>query len=156
MLALTQMKFLPQQVKMVSLAYIFVATTLSVMIRFGTVPGQPKELKLEVLNETAISLSWAPPDSPNGVILEYEVIYYGYKPVENSKVKQSAFFLCSASLFLKILFQDENEKLDVLDGPNTISLVLGRENFTHSLNVLGLVPGYQYDFKVTLILLCTS
>jgi len=103
-LDLSQMKFLPQQVKMVSLAYIFVTTTLSIMIQFGTVPGQPKELKLEVLNETAVSLSWAPPDSPNGVILEYEVIYYGYKPVENSKVKQSASFLCSASLFLKILF----------------------------------------------------
>ena len=56
------------------------------MTPFCTVPGKPKELKLEVLNETAVSLSWAPPDSPNGVILDYEVIYYGYKPVESNKV----------------------------------------------------------------------
>lgn len=53
---------------------------------FCTVPGQPKDLKVEILNETAVSLSWASPDSPNGVIVEYEVIYYGYKPVESNKV----------------------------------------------------------------------
>ena len=41
--------------------------------------------------------------------------------------------------------------IEVLDGPKTISLAVRRENPTYTLNVLGLIPGYQYDFKVSLI-----
>lgn len=48
-----------------------------------------------------------------------------------------------------------NENVEILDGPKTISLAVGRESSTYSLNVLGLVAGYQYNFTVSLILLCT-
>lgn len=68
------------------------------MTKFCTVPDEPKELKVVMLNETAVSLSWAPPDSPNGVIVEYEVIYYGYMPVESNKVLQ----LCYCSWLMAI------------------------------------------------------
>ena len=67
------------------------------MTPFCTVPGEPKELMLKVLNETAVRLSWAPPDSPNGVILDYEVIYYGYKLVECNKV--TSIFKSNVFLF---------------------------------------------------------
>ena len=74
------------------------------MIPFCTVPGRPKELRLEILNETAVCLSWASPDSPNGVILEYEVTYYGHKPVESGKVINHVLILHAQS-FLNIIFR---------------------------------------------------
>ena len=51
-------------------------------------PSKP-EGKTERLNDTAISLFLLPPNSPNGVILEYQVRYYGYKPLERKKKRVS-------------------------------------------------------------------
>lgn len=41
------------------------------------VPGAPKDGTIEILNITAVSLSWNRPDKPNGIVLDYQVIYYG-------------------------------------------------------------------------------
>jgi len=60
-----------------------------------TVPDRPQNIKLEMVSKTAVSLSWAPPDSPNGVILEYEVFYYGYKPEKDEKVMKYCGIYCS-------------------------------------------------------------
>lgn len=52
---------------------------------FQIVPAAPKELVSEILNETAVRLVWSPPDNPNGVILGYQVIYFGYTPLPAAK-----------------------------------------------------------------------
>ena len=43
---------------------------------------------LTVLNETAVRLVWSPPDNPNGIIIEYQVIYYGYIPLQETQKKR--------------------------------------------------------------------
>lgn len=53
-----------------------------------TVPSVPKEVVGEVLNSTAVSLSWNPPDNPNGVILGYQLTYYGYRNPEMIETRQ--------------------------------------------------------------------
>lgn len=47
-------------------------------------PGAPGVVKAEA-DKTSITLTWVPPSSPNGRLLEYEVIYSGYKE-EDPKV----------------------------------------------------------------------
>ena len=49
-------------------------------------PSSPKQSMLEVINATAVRLIWSTPDPPNGIILEYQIIYYGYEPVSEEKV----------------------------------------------------------------------
>ena len=62
------------------------------------VPPTPKNPESQVLNETAVSLVWYTPDSPNGIILEYQVIYYGYKPQSDTRKRvgdlTQLFMLC--------------------------------------------------------------
>ena len=43
---------------------------------------------LTVLNETAVRLVWSPPDNPNGIIIEYQAIYYGLITLTETQKKQ--------------------------------------------------------------------
>ena len=42
------------------------------------VPGRPTDLIGNARNGTSVLLSWNKPNDPNGVILGYQVFYYGY------------------------------------------------------------------------------
>ena len=42
-------------------------------------PGRPTNLTGNVQDETSVQLHWSEPNDPNGVILGYQVFYYGYK-----------------------------------------------------------------------------
>ena len=44
-----------------------------------TAPGHPTDLVANAQNETSVLLRWSKPNDPNGVILGYQVFYYGYK-----------------------------------------------------------------------------
>jgi len=46
------------------------------------VPSAPVNLSAQVVNATAAVLKWSPPDSPNGIILFYQIRFYGYEPSE--------------------------------------------------------------------------
>ena len=46
---------------------------------FNPVPSAPQNVTGEQLNSTAVRLHWDPPESPNGIITEYQVTYYGYR-----------------------------------------------------------------------------
>ena len=50
---------------------------LNKFITFCLVPGEPKKVKLEPLNSTAISIQWRPPTEKdqNGIIRGYQVYY---------------------------------------------------------------------------------
>ncbi len=50
------------------------------------VPGVPGSVKATSVGKTSIRLNWAPPDNPNGRILEFQVIYSGYKLQETVRV----------------------------------------------------------------------
>ena len=39
------------------------------------VPSPPKDLKSQNVSSTSITVSWDPPQSPNGILLGYEVSY---------------------------------------------------------------------------------
>ena len=45
-------------------------------------PGAPifseEEEGVKLLSPTAVELNWKTPESPNGIILDYQVIYVGY------------------------------------------------------------------------------
>ena len=48
------------------------------------VPGKPKDLKTIQVDESTIELSWSPPVDPNGNLIEYRIVYLGYKEVEDN------------------------------------------------------------------------
>ena len=50
------------------------------------VPSAPLDPSVELVNSTAVTLKWSPPDSPNGNLLYYRITFYGYKT--DSKVSQ--------------------------------------------------------------------
>ena len=39
-------------------------------------PSAPRSLSKDALNSTSVTLSWLPPENPNGVILHYEVVQH--------------------------------------------------------------------------------
>ena len=47
-------------------------------------PSQPQQPDVESVNKTAVIFSWEIPQFPNGVILEYEITYYGFKNAEKT------------------------------------------------------------------------
>jgi len=42
-------------------------------------PGRPTNLIRSIQDKTSVRLHWNKPNDPNGVILGYQVFYYGYK-----------------------------------------------------------------------------
>ena len=40
-----------------------------------TVPSEPRLLNVENITDTTVTLSWMPPDSPNGIITGYQMQY---------------------------------------------------------------------------------
>ena len=62
---------------------------LTKLIHAYSVPSAPEvsqqvdeQSAIELLNSTTVGIHWSPPDEPNGVILGYQVIYFGYTPPE--------------------------------------------------------------------------
>ena len=43
------------------------------------VPGSPVDLKEELVNGNDVVLTWTPPNTPNGVITGYQIIYSGHE-----------------------------------------------------------------------------
>ena len=41
-------------------------------------PGRPTNLTGSVQDKTSVWLHWNRPDDPNGIILGYQMFYYGY------------------------------------------------------------------------------
>ena len=64
-----------------------------VSLIFPLVPGKPRSLVAEVINSSAVSLSWSPPLFKNGIICEYQVNYSGYKPTEREGSSESVSVL---------------------------------------------------------------
>ena len=63
---------------------------------YTSVPGAPifteEEEGVKLLNGTTVELNWNPPESPNGIILDYQVIYVGYMlPILNGKKEVRLF-----------------------------------------------------------------
>jgi hypothetical protein len=92
-------------------------------------PSEPKQALVEVINETAVMVSWSTPDSPNGIIQEFQVIYTGYKPVLEE--------------------QETKTEIAILDGPKIINVPAKLDrNPAYSLVIGDLVPGLTYEVKV--------
>ena len=52
-------------------------------------PGPPINVKATSVDESeeySINLIWSPPVNPNGVLLEYQIFYFGYKEEETAHV----------------------------------------------------------------------
>ena len=69
-------------------------------IIWNLVPGEPRDLDVtkvgsSAVGASAVRVSWSPPLSPNGVILEYQVHYVGYEKVKADEKEQNV----SASIY---------------------------------------------------------
>ena len=62
-------------------------------------PSVPRQPVIEVVNATAVNVSWLTPDHPNGIIREFQVIYTGYKPMLEEKVIVPLYFVKYQRIF---------------------------------------------------------
>ena len=53
---------------------------------FILVPGAPINVILDHISSSGVQVTWSPPDSRNGIILEYQVNYVGYKAEDKPPV----------------------------------------------------------------------
>ena len=103
-----------------------------------------------MINETAVRLSWATPDSPNGIILEYQVIYYGYKPVTAKRVNIVYSLLSACNKILYYISQQASNQIEIADGPKVINVpAKGGENPVYTIIINDLVAGLSYVIKVS-------
>ena len=67
-------------------------------------PGHPTNLTGNVQDETSVQLHWSKPNDPNGVILGYQVFYYGYKG-NHTKVNtvNKCLIMSSGRLFAMVI-----------------------------------------------------
>ena len=111
-----------------------------------TAPSVPKQPVIEVVNATAVNVSWLTPDHPNGIIREFQVIYTGYKPMLEEKVIVPLYFVKHQRIFL----QQTREEKEILDGPKFITVPAKLDgNAAYSLLISDLVPGLTYEIKVS-------
>ena len=64
-------------------------------IIWNLVPGEPRDLDVTKVRLSVVRVSWSPPLSPNGIILEYQVHYVGYNKVKADEKEQNV----SASIY---------------------------------------------------------
>ena len=99
---------------------------------------------LEVINETAVIVFWSAPDSPNGVIREYQIIYTGYKP--DLEVIPSH---CFNVIIKSLIFPQQANEEKILDGPNIVNIPAKLDrNPGYSIVINDLVLGLAYEIKV--------
>ena len=55
---------------------------------WNIVPGEPRNLEVTEVNSLAVRVSWSPPISANGIILEYQVHYVGYEKLKAEEKEQ--------------------------------------------------------------------
>ena len=46
-------------------------------IDFIVVPSEPRLLEVASVNSSSVTLQWIPPEPPNGVIIQYSILYNG-------------------------------------------------------------------------------
>ena len=73
---------------------MFITTLLAVIVSFA-VPGAPANVIVKVENATAVSITWSEPNNPNGNILEYQIIFFGFKTISvSSLLRHAVLFIC--------------------------------------------------------------
>ena len=66
-------------------------------------PGRPTNLTGNVQDETSVQLHWSKPNDPNGIILGYQVFYYGYKRNHTKVNTVNKCLMSSGKLFAMVI-----------------------------------------------------
>ena len=105
------------------------------------------DVSVESVNSTAVAIKWSPPLSPNGILLFYNIKYYGYK---NSEV--FSFYLSmfnNAYGYLKMQGDDvttqEKEYLVPATSDNSAVLSGLQSGITYSFEVWTSIVNYCYS-----------
>ena len=112
-----------------------------------TVPSPPKDLNVIKLDVSTILLSWSPPTSPNGILVEYKVIYLGYKsskdmPLDVSSNAMARFTTCNET-------QLQDKDVNIEDGPYDLLMT----HLQTSVQLKAWVSNLTYAFIVSSLIL---
>ena len=55
----------------------------------NSVPEAPSGVKGNTMDKTSVLLTWNPPTNPNGVLLDYQILYHGYELKEQETTRVS-------------------------------------------------------------------
>ena len=126
---------------------IYVKYLACLPVIYCAVPSPPKDLKVIKLNVSAILLSWSPPTSPNGILLEYKVIYLGYKSSKDMPLDVSSNDKARITTYNETQLQDKDVSIE--DGPYDL-LIAHPET---SVQLKGWVSNLTYTFIVSSMVL---
>ena len=45
------------------------------LLTLFVVPSEPRSLEITAVNSSSVTLQWIPPEAPNGVIMQYNILY---------------------------------------------------------------------------------
>ena len=122
-------------------------TSTIMSIIYCTVPSPPKDLKVIKLDVSTILLSWSPPTSPNGILVEYKVIYLGYKFSKDMPLDVSSNTMARFTTYNDTQLQDKDVSIE--DGPYDLLI-------THpqtSVQLKAWVNNLTYAFIVSSLIL---
>ena len=96
---------------------------------FTVVPGPPLDLRLTAENASSVFLSWTKPVTSNGIILDYQVNYFGFK-------------------YSEAKLEDEQSTHTEVEGHYSYSV----SSSELTALIVGLKPGLFYNFTVGILL----
>ncbi len=70
-----------------------------------------------MIDKTSVMLAWSAPSSPNGIISEYQIIYYGYKEEDTSEVNtcMDLYLLCRNTGYTEDPSIKEEDSISTVD-----------------------------------------
>lgn len=74
--------------------------TIVLMDFHFVVPGAPTALKATIVEKTNVRLTWNPPTNTNGVLLDYQIVYYGFKEQQTVDVRCCTYMYAKTLIML--------------------------------------------------------
>ena len=109
------------------------------------VPEPPTAIKGAILNKNSVILSWAPPANTNGMLLGFQIIYYGYKNQDTGKVVEPHFLRAKLLYVIYLQVTRQVPEIVIAHGPLSVSISPNKTSY----QIDNLQTGLIYSFKVS-------
>ena len=114
---------------------------------FNTVIGAPIIIQAKVINKTNVALQWTHPNGRSDIVLNYQIIYYGYKIEKTLGVMHLLHVLSKKMFIFTFSYQITKavDKVSIVDATKMVSV----EGKSTSFLIKDLISGLTYSITVS-------
>ena len=114
---------------------------------FNTVIGAPVIIQAKVINKTNVALQWTHPNGRSDIVLNYQIIYYGYKIEKTLGVMRLLHVLSKKNVIFTFSYQITKavDKVSIVDATKMVSV----EGKSTSFLIKDLISGLTYSITVS-------